>query len=197
MAANLSPAQEKIMMATMDCINKEGIQTLTVRKIAKTAGVNSAAINYYFGSKENLIEMALNSSLDEMASLPEEILGLEELPPRERLQRFYEAIAQGVLLWPGLVRAQIFRPLMQEDYSGTFITRYISFLNDIADRIKKMGIKTGRKDMKVPVMQLNSAVIFPCLMPRIFQEYTGRDLSDPKTLRAFISSLLDQYFGSD
>ena len=40
------PAKSKIIAATIDCIEREGIQTLTIRKIAREAGVNSAAINY-------------------------------------------------------------------------------------------------------------------------------------------------------
>jgi len=37
----------------------EGFHGITVRKIAAKAGVNVAAVNYYFGSKENLISEAL------------------------------------------------------------------------------------------------------------------------------------------
>jgi len=41
-----------------------------------------------------------------MAAMPEEILGLEELLPRERLQQFYEAIGQvpDAVYFPGIHR---------------------------------------------------------------------------------------------
>ena len=86
-------------MATIDCIGRDGIQSLTTRKIAKEAGVNSAAINYYFGSKEKLVEKALNQTLNEMSTLPEEILDLKSLDSKERLKMFFLAIMEKHLIY--------------------------------------------------------------------------------------------------
>lgn len=46
--------KEKILDATLHLIKSEGIDSVTIRKIASEAGTNVALINYYFGSKENL-----------------------------------------------------------------------------------------------------------------------------------------------
>ena len=48
--------EEKIITATVECIEKYGIKGTTIRQIAETAGVNIAAINYYFRSKDQLFE---------------------------------------------------------------------------------------------------------------------------------------------
>ena len=55
--------KEKIIIATLECIEKKGIQAITVRDIAEKAGINLASVNYYFGSKEALLEEALKYSL--------------------------------------------------------------------------------------------------------------------------------------
>ncbi|MDP4095119.1 MAG: TetR family transcriptional regulator, partial [Bacillota bacterium] len=51
-------AKERIILATIELIEKKGINSITTRGIASTANVNSAAINYYFGSKEKLLDEA-------------------------------------------------------------------------------------------------------------------------------------------
>ena len=51
--------KEKILHATIDAIVKNGIQNVTTRVIAQEAGVNNAALHYYFGTKEQLLEAFL------------------------------------------------------------------------------------------------------------------------------------------
>ena len=53
------PPRDRIIATTINIIGQEGIQNLTTRSIAKAAAVNIAAINYYFGSKDKLVELAL------------------------------------------------------------------------------------------------------------------------------------------
>ena len=50
----------------IDCIEKDGINNLTTRAIAREAGTNIASINYYFRSKDALVAEALQMSLDHM-----------------------------------------------------------------------------------------------------------------------------------
>ena len=53
----------KIIEAAIDCIEQFGLKGATNRRIAEKAGVNLAAINYYFRSKENLIERVMETTL--------------------------------------------------------------------------------------------------------------------------------------
>ena len=56
--------EEKIIRATIDCIEEFGIVGATTRRIAKSAEVNIAAINYYFRSKDRLIEIGLHQTME-------------------------------------------------------------------------------------------------------------------------------------
>ena len=47
--------REQILQATHDCLISVGFEHLTTRRIAEAAGVNVAALHYYFGSKEALL----------------------------------------------------------------------------------------------------------------------------------------------
>jgi len=51
--------KNKILEATLSIISNEGFQNVTIRRIAMDAGVNVAAVNYHFGSKDNVINEAL------------------------------------------------------------------------------------------------------------------------------------------
>lgn len=47
--------KERILHAAVKIIQSRGVQGATVRKVAALAEANGAAINYYFGSKSNLV----------------------------------------------------------------------------------------------------------------------------------------------
>ena len=52
--ASESSAREKIIAAARELFAQCGFRDTTVRAIAKKAGVNGAAVNYYFSSKDSL-----------------------------------------------------------------------------------------------------------------------------------------------
>lgn len=53
-------AKEKIFRATLELITKgEDASRITTRQIATKAGVNSALVNYYYQSKENLLSQVV------------------------------------------------------------------------------------------------------------------------------------------
>ncbi|GJM80880.1 hypothetical protein HMSSN139_33760 [Paenibacillus sp. HMSSN-139] len=51
--------KQNIIQATLELIKTEGADQVTLRKITAAANVNLALVNYYFGSKDNLINEAL------------------------------------------------------------------------------------------------------------------------------------------
>jgi TetR/AcrR family transcriptional regulator, regulator of cefoperazone and chloramphenicol sensitivity len=55
--------EQKIIDATIRCIEAYGISGANNRRIAEAAGVNIAAINYYFRSKELLIQRVMEITL--------------------------------------------------------------------------------------------------------------------------------------
>ena len=51
--------KEQIIEVTLKLIAEEGTGGITIRQIAKKAEVNVAAVNYHFGSKDNLISQSM------------------------------------------------------------------------------------------------------------------------------------------
>src|SRR5882757_2309157 len=54
-------AQSRILDVAIRLFAERGFDEVTVREIAEAAGANVAAINYYFGAKEQLIRQAIRS----------------------------------------------------------------------------------------------------------------------------------------
>ncbi len=70
-----SATRDRLLAATTNLIARDGIAAATSRRITDEAGVNLAAITYWFGSKENLVDAALR---DQVAALVEPALTILE-----------------------------------------------------------------------------------------------------------------------
>lgn len=85
--------REKLIRAALELLQTEqDTGRVTVRQIAAKAGVNSALVNYYFRSKENLFNEAVGR---QMAQIAAHMLGTDrrEAPPEERLHEMIRAMS--------------------------------------------------------------------------------------------------------
>ncbi len=184
----------KIMVSTIACIERLGVQSLTIRKIAQEAGVNSAAINYYFGSKERLVDAVLKMTLQEaFSNNVGDMDQLMERDPVKALEMFFEVTLEGGLRYPGITRAHLQPAFTQNDYDIDFIKTFTQFLKEIQDRIRPLVAKERQRDIKFTIMQMISAIMFPAILPGFFGDYTDMDFRDPKKRKRYIRHLIKQY----
>lgn len=191
-AAEIS-TREKIILAAIDCIEQEGIQAVTIRSIAKQAGVNIAAINYYFGSKKELVREVLKSTTEEFVGLWQEALESED-EPRERLREFCITCFDGALRYPGITKAQVYDPLILNDYHGYFVRRFNDLLRDIVKEMKVESPDEPESDLKMRLIQMISAVFMPSLVPEMFCGFAGSSFSNAGIRKAYIDFLIDRCF---
>ena len=94
--------KQRILDATLDLIDEYGFEGITTRKIADRANVNVALINYYFGTKDALINQVVKIIL---SSLKEPFAHLEDrnLQPRERLKQFFLAYLKIYHMYPSII----------------------------------------------------------------------------------------------
>ncbi len=84
-------ARERILQATMALLlEHKSASAVTNRQIAEKAGVNSALINYYYQSKENLINKAAALCIEQMTGTLFE--NNEASAPEERLRTLIKTI---------------------------------------------------------------------------------------------------------
>ncbi|MGD8401693.1 MAG: CerR family C-terminal domain-containing protein [Bacillota bacterium] len=80
-------ARTKLLQAALPLFATKGFKAVSVKEIAREAGVNSALISYYFGSKDGLYRALMDSQFSKVQATllqPE----LTELGPIERIERF-------------------------------------------------------------------------------------------------------------
>jgi len=188
---NLS-TREKIIVAAINCIEESGLQSLTIRSIAAKAGVNSAAISYYFGTKEKLVEEALNRTLEELKKIPEEILRAEGLDLKQRLRAFFTALLDGLVRWPRLIKAHLQSPLLDGNYGTPFCDMFNSFLTDLLRHLEEMPSSQREQNLRALIIQSISAVLIPGLMPGFFQYFAGLDFADPEARRSYVEDLVNR-----
>ncbi|MBM7572852.1 forespore capture DNA-binding protein RefZ [Aquibacillus albus] len=87
--------KQKVMDAACKLFFAKGYHGTSVRDIAKKASVNVSLINYYFTSKQGLLEEAVVHYYEEYLKKIDNVLDeTEQLEPRDRLKKMVEVIIQ-------------------------------------------------------------------------------------------------------
>lgn len=84
-------AHERILEAAQEIFAEHGFKAATVRQICEAAGANIAAVNYYFGGKENLYVEAVKRA-HTCTGRMDEVPIPADLPPVEKLRAFVRAM---------------------------------------------------------------------------------------------------------
>lgn len=99
---------ERILAAAVEVIEREGAERATVRMIAAEAGVNLAAINYHFRSKDELMEAAIRSTWEHASRDLRAFLQVESSSLSERIEALLLYLLQGGRVYPNITRAFLF-----------------------------------------------------------------------------------------
>lgn len=186
-------AKKKIIFAAISCIQRDGIQGLTTRNVAKEAGVNNASINYYFGTKENLLEAISKHIKDHLFSDLEELFANKDLNVYSQLKVFFTFILRGISNYPNLIKALFYNyhdtTLLNDEMTRVFD----SYFSKLIERVEKEESMERKEDFKISLMQMFSAVIGLILPGTIFRDYFNVNLDDPQVQQEYIDHLLKHY----
>jgi AcrR family transcriptional regulator len=185
------PIEVKIINAAIVCIEKYGVQGATNRKIAETAGVNNAAINYYFRSKENLIQRCMEVTLENAFDFQD----FENLPGRtaqERCAAIFNDLIVGGLQYPGLTRSHFYSLLIEGTYESLAVKKLNEFVQHLVRDMQERQIGLDEQRLKLACVQITSAVMMAILAPRLFMTSFGLDIHDETTRKTFVNGLVNQ-----
>ena len=189
--ANKLKSKEKIILATIECIERKGFHQVTVRDIAEQAEVNIAVVNYHFGTKEKLMDDALEFTL--YNSLAGDVDEIEKTctDPYSMLKAFCIFFFEGAQRFPNISRAHIYEPLANNDYHGIFVKWLNQFSGRLAKRIEKLGgTNLDSNNLKYSISQLITSILFWSLMPDLFKNFLKVDFRDPVKRDEYIDRLL-------
>lgn len=118
-----SDTRERILTSARELFARNGIGNTSIRAIASEAGVDSALVHHYFGTKEKLFASAINVDFD-----PAVILGPLREAPVEQLGTLLPSLLLPV--WDSEIGAGLIATL-RSALAGDEISIFRSFLRDI------------------------------------------------------------------
>ena len=89
--------KERILTAAEELFARHGFQGASLRQVTAAANVNLAAVNYHFGSKDNLINEVFRRRLDELTERRLSALESASSDPNATLESIIEAFVQPAL----------------------------------------------------------------------------------------------------
>ena len=89
--------RERLAAAAAEVFHRQGVERTTLNEIAAVADVPVGNVYYYFKTKDQLVEAALGTHLDQLHAVTEE---LDRLPaPADRLKALIDGWIEQPRLW--------------------------------------------------------------------------------------------------
>lgn len=180
-----SSPEARIILATIACIERYGFTGATVRRITQAAGVNIAAINYYFGSKEALLESALAQTLHE--ALPKALMEATDLVARQRgnveagIREFFRGYLPNAFSYPRISVAHLRAALLDQDYSGPAVAAAREFMEGFYRLVAPAMLQRTELERRLAVLQVWATIFNLAMLPQLFgverESLTGEDMA--------------------
>lgn len=189
--------REQIIAVTLTAIQTEGLANLTIRQIAERAGVNVAAVNYHFGSKDALVNevlVELTAGLQGAFSQ----LADDSLSPRQRLQQFLDAFSSVLLRYPDVYRQAIGTGLL----GGDAQRHYLSFLKAeglqaLTQLVRQVTGESNKRRLMLRTIQAIGGLVYPLLVGPFIEQATGVRFADEPVRREHVAICLHSLVGPE
>ncbi|PBA30935.1 TetR family transcriptional regulator [Mycobacterium intracellulare] len=118
-----SDTRERILASARELFARNGIRNTSIRAVAASAGVDSALVHHYFGTKEQLFAAAVHIPVD-----PMDVIGpLREVPVEEL---GYQIPSMLLPLWDSEIGAA-FIATLRSILAGSEIHLFRAFIQDV------------------------------------------------------------------
>lgn len=182
---------DRIVAATIDVIERLGLEGATTRTIAAAAGVNLASVNYYFRSKDKLIETVLEKTMGHAAGDWAQILGNGEATPGARLAEFAEHMLSGLVRFPKLSLAHF---SAKNPGPKAALDRSVDALHPQIARVIEAGTGLSSGAASIAAIAFMGSILLPVFYGRLFFRREGAgpaiDLQDEAERRRYIERVV-------
>lgn len=175
--------KQALLNAAKELLKEAGEpEELTSRRIAARAGTNAAMINYYFRSKDEL----LNEAVGELLNLSAEVFRAPPDPgvtPKERLRGVLRSICGVVLRYRRYTKIYIPHILLEDEI---ILPDYV--LPEIREHF---GGRRNEAECRIIAYQMISFLQLAFYRSDAFSRYTGMDLSEEEACRKLVDTELE------
>jgi AcrR family transcriptional regulator len=177
------PPRQLILGAVITCIEKYGVDKLTTRKIAEEAGTNIASINYYFRTKEALVNEALSMTINHMLEDVRLAIGNKQQTFLEVFEDVLFYLIDGNLRFPGITAAHLYDAVFEKKTE----TLGLQVMNRLFEEVAQRAIQEyPYKDPQVVrfiLSQVFAATMFMMLSPDFFLSVDSLKVTNPDECR--------------
>jgi AcrR family transcriptional regulator len=163
-----TPPRKLIIEAVVTCIEKYGIDQLTTRKIAEEAGTNIASINYYFHSKEQLVDEALTMTINHMMQDLMAVIETPDLSFDQVLQEVFFYLVDGVMRFPGISMAHLYGAVVEKRYDSPGAKGINRVFDSLVQRAVREYPGKDPDGLRLLLSQTVGSVMFMILAPDFF-----------------------------
>ena len=155
----LTGIEEKILDKTLYLIGKTGSFNVPIRTIAKEAGVNVSAINYYFNTKKDMMlyvkKFYINNTIEAY-----EILDNNELDNEEKIILSANEIMEYTLKYPGILT--ILKEARDKKDTSEIDAEIVELTNKMNDKLYSALDKVTNNNNYGKVIFLSS-ILYPTI----------------------------------
>ncbi len=166
--ASAEQAPQRLIASAIDEIERHGLGQLTVRNVAAAAGVNIAAVNYYFRSKETLVAAALEGSVRHMVEDTDAYIARMPADPHGVLTELLVFYLEGGLRYPRLSRALLHDAFTTDDYRGPFPLLFGPAMQRLRDAVLAAVPGIDQNAAAQRVIAALSAMFFPAFFAGLY-----------------------------
>ena len=155
MKPSLSTKQLQLLDTAETLFSQKGFDGTSVRDIAEAAGINTAMISYYFGSKEKLMEEIFERKSLNIKEKVANLLKDDSLDPLEKMYSLVDMYIEGILSRKTFHRILLCEQIINQNPSiitmlDKMKTKNSEYINDLI----RLGQKKGmfKKNIDIPMM---------------------------------------------
>jgi AcrR family transcriptional regulator len=155
MKPSLSSKQVLLMDSAELLFSQKGFDGTSVRDIAEAAGINTAMISYYFGSKEKLMEEIFERKSLNLKEIVDDLLKDNSLDPFEKMYCLVDVYIDAILQRKTFHRILLCEQIINQNPSiiqmmDKMKTKNSEYINDLIRVGQKKGI--FKKNIDIPMM---------------------------------------------
>ncbi len=192
--------RERLLDAAVACFAADGVSVTSLRSIALKAGVTPALVNYYFGSKEQLLSAFIAERIAPVVQALRESLLAAGDDPRALLAAFVRGIHDVVARypwWPALWVREVLSDsgALRDTLHNLIAPQVTQLLARTLVDAQKRGAISADLDPRLLVVSLVGLTMFPLAAEPIWRKiFPAGDLDRGALLRHTLA-LLDHGLG--
>jgi AcrR family transcriptional regulator len=155
MKPSLSVKQVQLLDTAEKLFSQKGFDGTSVRDIAEAAGINTAMISYYFGSKEKLMEEIFERKSLNIREKVDNLLKDDSLDPLQKMYSLVDGYIEGILQRKRFHRILLCEQIINQNPPIIQMVEKMKARNsECINDLIRLGQKKGifRKNIDIPML---------------------------------------------